>query len=223
MNAVVENVPGGNGEAAESAEPGAVRLTKQSAKVPPEQVKMTDGRTVEFAGKRKMLKEGEFDADGNWKSTRFDFRDGRTLRYNAPAADLRTGEGEFLTQKLAEHGSEQKIGDETAGASSISDMFDAVEDCIERLNRGEWYVEGAGEGARGIGILLKALVEFTGKTAEQLRPWLKAKSRDERKALEGTKEIRPIIQRLQDEETAKTAHIDTATMLASLQGLGAST
>lgn len=215
MNAVVEQTEG-NGQAAEP--------TKGKApKAPPEKVTMTDGRIVEFAGKRKMLKSPEFNEDGTWKLNHFDFRDGRTLTHNAPSADLRTAEGELMIHKLAAHGSEQKVGDETAGAQTISDMFDVVEACIDRLDRGEWYVEGAGEGARGMGILLKALVEFTGKTADQLRPWLKGRSADERKALQGTPQIKPIIQRLQDEELSKAAHIDTGAMMDSLKALGAPT
>ena len=182
-----------------------------------EKITMEDGRIVEFAGKRKMLKEGLFNEDGTWKLTRFDFRDGRTIVYAAPSADLRTAEGELMLHKLAAHGSEQKLGDETAGKTqSISDMYDAVEDCVGRLDKGEWYAEGAGEGAFGLTMLLRALVEFTGKTREQLQPWLKSRSPDERKALKNAPKIRPIIQRLEDEEAAKTAHVDTESLLGQL-------
>ena len=212
MNAQAEEVLNETSAAAETVPTEG----KKRAKAETVRVTMTDGRQVDFTGKRKMLKSSEFDG-ANWKGTRFDFKDGKTLFYSAPAADLQTAEGELMLHKLAAHGSEQKIGDETAGKTdNLSDMYDAVEDCIDRLNKGEWYTEGTGAGAFGMGILLRALAEFTGKTQDQLRPWLKSRTTDERKALKATPKLKPIIQRMEDEEAAKTAHVDTDALLAGI-------
>ena len=200
-----------------AATPEAVKKGRPKAEV--EKVTMEDGRVVEFAGKRKMIKNSLPTSEGRWDYTRFDFRDGRSIIFKNPGIDLKIDtEGEYLFDKLASHGLEQKLGDETAGkTASISDMYDAVSECAERLTKGEWYAEGAGEGAFGTTNLLKALVEFTGKTREVLQPWLKSRSPDERKALRNAPKIRPIIQRLEDEEAAKTAHVDTDALLGSLE------
>src|SRR5438105_11593993 len=140
-----------------TTEAATAKSTKAKPKAEVEKVKMSDGREVEFAGKRKMLKEAIY-ADGQWIGTRFDFRNGETRTFDAPAQDIKTpDEGIFLFHKLAGHGSEQKIGDETAGAESIGDMIDAVDAVIDRLSKGEWYMEGVGAGAAGTSILLRAL------------------------------------------------------------------
>jgi hypothetical protein len=192
----------------------AEKTTRKTAEV--EKVTMSDGREVDFAGKRKMLKESLFTSDGIWVGTRFDFRNGETRTFNSPDGVLKTPDGEFLLQRLAAHGAEQKIGDETAGAKSISDMVDAVDECIDRLDKGEWYIAGVGEGAGGTSILLRALIEFTGKAREVLGPWLKQKTPLQKKAMRSSKELKGIVERLQAEEDAKTAHVDTGALLAEL-------
>jgi hypothetical protein len=190
--------------------------TVKKPKAEVETVTMTDGTKVEFAGKRKMLKNSVFDSSGIWMGTRFDFRNGETLTYDAPGGDLKTPDGESLVQKFAAHGAEQKIGDETAGAKSVSDMVDAVTECIDRLGKGEWYIAGVGEGAGGTSILLRALIERTGKTKDVLGPWLKTKTPAEKKALRGSRELKHIVERLEAEESAKTAHVDTDALFSEL-------
>jgi hypothetical protein len=192
----------------------AVKAKKPKAEV--EKVQMEDGRQVEFAGKRKMLKDGVF-ADGVWIGTRFDFRDGRTLNYDAPDPSVRTPTGEILRDQHACHGSFQKIGDETAGAKSVSEMYDAVEACIDRLNKAEWYVEGTGEGAFGTSVLARALaLAYPQKSGEEIKVWLKSRTADEKKAMKTSTKLRPIIQRLEDEEAAKSAHVDTEELFGQL-------
>lgn len=191
-------------------------------KVEYEVVEMTDGRKVNFpVGKnpdrqRKMLKESIFDSEGYYLGTRFDFRNGETRTFNRPAADLKTPDGVYLRDQGEGHGWEQKIGDETAGAKSISDMVDAVDECITRLDKGEWYIAGVGEGAGGTSVLLRALIEFTGKTREVLGPWLKGKTPNEKKAMRASKELKHIVERLEAEEASKTAHVDTAALFEEL-------
>jgi hypothetical protein len=194
----------------------AVAQEVKKPKTEVETVEMEDGRKVDFAGKRKMLKESIFDSTGNYVGTRFDFRNGTSLTYEAPAAHLRTPDGELVVARLTGHGAEQKIGDETAGAKSISDMVDAVTECIDRLTKGEWYVAGVGEGAGGTSVLLRALIEKTGKTKDVLGPWLKTKTPAEKKALRNSRELKAIVERLEAEESAKTAHVDTDALFSEL-------
>jgi hypothetical protein len=191
-------------------------VVEKKPKAEVETVTMSDGTHVEFAGKRKMLKNSEFTSDGIWVGTRFDFRNGETRTYEAPGGDLKTPEGKLLVQQLAAHGAEQKIGDETAGAKSISDMVDAVDECIDRLAKGEWYIAGVGEGAGGTSVLLRALIEFTGKTKDVLAPWLKQKTPQQKKAMRLSKELKDIVARIEAEENAKTAHVDTDALFSEL-------
>ena len=52
-----------------------------------EVVAMSDGRNVEFAGKRRMLKESFFNEDGSIKEVRFDFRNGNSVSF-VPSPEL---------------------------------------------------------------------------------------------------------------------------------------
>lgn len=170
-----------------------------------EAVTMEDGRQVEFVGKRKMLKSTEI-ADGR-VTTRLDFRNGRSLAFTIPGAML---------LQFAGHGAEQKLGDETAGEEDVDDMVLAVESLIERLNRGEWSVKREGGGFSGTSVLLRALVERTGKPVDGLKAWLATKSQAEKIALRNSAALKPIVQRLEEEKASKNAKVDTESLLGEL-------
>jgi hypothetical protein len=183
-----------------------------STKTQVEVVKMDDGRSVEFAGKRKMLKDSIFSDDGSVKVIRFDFRNGHTFDFVPP---------DELKARAEAHGWEQKLGDETAGESDVDDMQLAVEELAERLQKGEWTVKREGGGMSGTSILLKALVEYSGRTVEDLKAFLKGKTAAEKLGLRTDNKKRPgkpetlktIVDRLEAEKAAKAAHIDTDALL----------
>jgi len=130
-----------------------------------ETVTMTDGRQVEFAGKRKMLKE--VDVNGSDVSVRFDFRNGETRTFTVP---------QELLGQFAGHGASQKIGDETAGTSDLDDIIVAVDAIIDRLSKGEWSAaREEGDGFSGASVVIKAIAEVTGKTADQVKTFLQSK------------------------------------------------
>jgi len=158
-----------------------------------EVVTMQDGRTVEFVGKRKMLKES-FPETG---TVRLDFRNGETRSFVIP-------------------GAEQKLGDETAGVDDVDDMVLAVDDLIGRLNKLEWSVKREGGGFGGTSVLLRALVEFSGRTAEQVKEFLAGKSQAEKMALRNSAKLKPIVDRLEAEKASKGAKVDTDALLSSL-------
>lgn len=170
-----------------------------------ESVKMEDGRNVDFVGKRKLLKETII--DGSSVTTRLDFRNGRVLSFTIP---------DSLMAKFAGHGAEQKLGDETAGVDDVDDMVLGVEELIERLNKGEWSTKREGSGVAGTSVLLRALVEFSGKSVEQMRGWLKDKTQAEKLALRNSAKLKPIVERLEAEKAAKGAHVDTDALLGDL-------
>jgi hypothetical protein len=89
-----------------------------------EVVKMTDGREVEFVGKRKLLKETIIDGSRRQRPPGLPQRQTRT--FVIP---------DTLLLKSAGHGMEQKLGDETAGEEDVEDMVASVDDLIGRLRR----------------------------------------------------------------------------------------
>lgn len=177
---------------------------KQTPQV--ETVTMTDGRIIDFAGKRKLLKESLVTADGKVQ-VRLDFRNGETRLFTIPEA---------MTAKFAAHGAEQKLGDEIAGLEDVGDCVLAVDELIDRLYNGEWGVKREANGMAGTSTLLKALVEHTGKTVEQIKTFLAGKSQAEKVALRNNPKIKPIVQRIEDEKAAKKTNVDTDALLGEL-------
>lgn len=187
------------------------------AKAKPEvaTVTMKDGRVVEFAGKRRLLKESIIEADGTVR-VRLDFRNGETRLFTVPPS---------LMAKFAAHGAEQKLGDEIAGLkgeggkeADIDDAVLAIDELIDRLYNGEWNVKTEGNGLAGTSVLIKALVEHTGKAVDDIKAWLKPKSQAEKMALRNNAKIKPIVERIEAEKVAKAAKVDTDAMLGELAG-----
>jgi hypothetical protein len=179
-------------------------------------VELTDGRTVEFAGKRRMLKNAETSQDGSEVTVVFDFVHGETRTFVIDTSDK-------LFAKFAAHGIMQKIGDEVAGLEDPEDMVLAVDEIISRLEGGEWGVErsrGEGNGMAGLSVLAKALVEVSGKTPEAVREFLKTKSNAEKLALRENAALKPVVTRLEAEKKKPAPKdkpvIDTDSMLGEL-------
>lgn len=179
-----------------------------------EAVTMTDGRVVDFVGKKKLLKESFVQGDGSVQ-TRLDFRNGETRLFTIPADML---------AKFAAHGAEQKLGDEIAGLkganggeADIEDCVLAIDELIDRLYNGEWSQKRESNGLAGTSVLLRALVEHTGKTAEQIKAFLSTKSQAEKTALRNNPKIKPIVERIEAEKASKGAKsVDTDALLGEL-------
>lgn len=175
----------------------------------PEVVKMSDGREVEFSGKKKLIKESIFNEDGTLQGIRLDFRNGESRFFQIPQG---------LFYRFAAHGAEQKLGDETAGIEDVDDQVLEVDELITRLNAGEWNLRREGGGMAGTSVLLKALVEFSNQPVEKMKEWLKPKSQAEKLALRNHPDIKKIVDRLESEKLAKSSKVDTGALLASLAG-----
>jgi len=169
-------------------------------------VKMTDGRVVDFAGKRKLLKESLVNAQGEVQ-VRLDFVNGETRLFTLPSA---------MVNKFAAHGAEQKLGDEIAGLADTDDCVIAVDDLIDRLYNGEWGVKREANGMAGTSVLVRALVEHTGKTLDQIKTFLSTKSQAEKVALRNNPKVKPIVERIEAEKAAGKTTVDTDAMLGEL-------
>lgn len=173
-----------------------------------ETVTMLDGRVVDFPGKRRLLKESVIE-DGK-VVVKFDFRNGEARQFVIPDA---------LMQKFAAHGAEQKFGDETAGLEDIDDAVLAIDNLMDRLNLGEWGIKREANGMAGTSILVRALVESTGKDVAVIKGFLANKTHAEKVALRGNPKIKPIVERLEAEKAAKSnakSAVDTDGLLAEL-------
>jgi len=171
-------------------------------------VTMDDGRVVEFAGKRKLLKSSSIDAVTGEVTIRLDFVNGETRVHNiAPA----------LMLKFAAHGAEQKFGDEISGIEDVEDCVMAIDTLMDRLDTGEWNLKRDSNGMSGSSVLAKALVELTGKTIAKIRVFLASKSHAEKVALRGNSKLAPIVAALEATKVkTKKDVIDTDSMLGDL-------
>ena len=197
-------------------------------------VTMTDGRVVNFVGKRKVLKETVVDSSkievegdvvqlqAGAVSIRMDFRNGETRLIPLPVA---------LLARFAGHGGEQKFGDELASSAadpmSEDDMVLAIDDLNAQIQAGNWGKGRAtgGGGVSGASIVVQAICEATGKDLATVKAYLQKKlDSDEaltRRALydsfrvAGTK-TGIIIKRLEDAKLAKTAKVDADAELESI-------
>lgn len=202
MEAAVEGSSGG--ATSEGSAP------KSKAEV--EKVTMLDGtqRVVEFSGKRKMIKESSF-PESELPVIRLDFRNGEVRSFSIPPE---------LLHRFAAHGAEQKLGDETAGEQDVDDMVLAIDELITRLNKLEWSVKREGGGMAGTSVLIKALMEKSGKSLDQVKAFLSGKTPADKMALRNSAQLKPIVERLEAEKVSKAAKVDTDQLLAGLDAIG---
>lgn len=179
--------------------------TEVAVKKEVEKVSMPDGRVVEFAGKRKLLKETLI--EGNDVSVRLDYRNGETRLFKVPTE---------LMLKFAGHGAEQKLGDETAGVEDVDDMVIYVDELMDRLSKGEWSTRREGSPFAGTSVLLRALVQLSGKTVEQVKEFLTGKSPAEKMALRNSPRVKPIVEKLEAEKVSKASKVDAEALLNTL-------
>lgn len=176
------------------------------ANAEPTQVIMEDGRVENFSARKKMIKETEIAGDGTI-TTRLSFANGRVINFTMP---------EEMKNRFASFGADQKFGDNIAGLDDVDDCILATEQLAERLLAGEWSMKRESSGMGGTSILVRALVEHTGKTVEKIKEFLAGKSQAEKLALRNNTRIKPIIEKLEAEKISKKAGVDTDAMLDEL-------
>lgn len=204
-------------------------------------VTLTDGRIVNFAGKRKVNKEtiidesriqideaaGIIQLQRGAVAIRMDFRHGATRLIELPLS---------LLARFAGHGGEQKFGDELAAPAdkqlSPEDMEIAIDDLNAEIQKGSWGKGRAagGGGVSGASLVVQALVEVTGKDLATVKAYLQKKLDTteslSRRALydsfraEGTR-TSVVIKRLEAEKLAKSAKASGIDADAELSSIGA--
>lgn len=184
----------------------AVTAAPKAEKIP---VNMTDGSVVEFNKKQKLVKTSTI-ADNGDISLRLDFNNGDVRTFSLPASSP-------LYAKFAAHGAEQKLGDAIAGESDIADGVISVDDLIKRLSAGDWTVTRQAGSFSGTSMLIRALIEASGKSLDDIKGFLENKRQAEKLALRRSEKLRPIIERMESEKSAKSgAAVDTNALLGEL-------
>lgn len=177
-------------------------------------VTMDNGDIIEFTGKTKMIKTSKVNADTGEVVVRLDFINGETRYLNIPPV---------LLHRFAAHGAEQKLGDEIAGVKDVEDAIIAIDELLDRLEKGEWNVKREAGGLSGASVLMKALMELSCKSKEDIKAFLSGKTHAEKTALRGNPKLRPIIDRLEAEKAERTKgkgpSVDTDALLAGLGGV----
>jgi len=127
--------------------------------------------------------------------------------------------------RFAAHGAEQKLGDEIAGIDDVEDCVAAMDELLVRLEQGEWNIKRESNGMAGASVLVKALMELSGKSKPEITTFLAAKTHAEKLALRSNAKLKPIIDRLEAEKAArskkKAPTIDSDAMLDSLEAAAA--
>jgi len=187
-------------------------------------VKMEDGREVDFAGNRKSDKTILTDSEGKATGVRFDFLNGKTLTL------MFSEISEATALYACGHGIAQKAGDEYSGVKEIDDMVLAVEEIFKRLRAGEWAAaREAGDSTAGASIVIRALMEVTGKPIEFIKSFLDgkleaAKAKGEKLSRQDlynsfrnpTSKTGIVIKRLEEERLAKTNKVDSDALLGEM-------
>jgi hypothetical protein len=187
-------------------------------------VAMSDGKEVSFPGDRKAQKEVFFDADAGTFGVRINFVNGKFVAVNS--TDL----ARDISLQLAAHGLSQKVGDTYASLKDVDDMALAADEMRTQLVGGDWGRQReAGDSMSGASVVIRALVEVTGKTVEDIKAFLQGKL-DAAKAANqklsrqdlyasfrkpGTKTAE-VIERMEREKAAKASGADANAMLAEL-------
>lgn len=204
-------------------ENAAVETPKKSATVYTK-VKMEDGREVQFAGNRKSDKTILLDDAGKAYGVRFDFVNGKTL--TLPFSEI----PEVTAFYACGHGIAQKAGDEYSGVKEVDDMVLAVEEIFKRLRAGEWAAaREAGDSTAGASIVIRALMEVTGKPIEFIKNFLDgkleaAKAKGEKLSRQDlynsfrnpTSKTGIVIKRLEEERLAKSNKVDSDALLGEM-------
>jgi hypothetical protein len=201
-----------------------VATTPAKSKTEYTTVKMEDGRDVQFAGTRQVDKTSLIDVAAGTAAVRFDFRNGKTI--TLAASDL-TAETQLTA--LA-HGLSQKVGDEWSGTKDIEDIVLTAEAIVTRLKKDGWSApKEAGDSLSGASVVIKAIVEATGKTVEAVKAFLDgkieaAKARGEKLTRQElyssfrnpASKTGQIIKRLEEEKAAKATKFSADDLLAEM-------
>ncbi len=166
-----------------------------------QKVTTEDGHVVEFGEKTKVKKQSYYNADQKAIVTKFIFRNGAVRQHLTPI-------GDEIIYKLAQHGADQKFGDEFAGLEDVEDCIGAFEAMSERLSQQvpvdqRWSEKRQSDGMAGTSLLARALVMTTGLSMDEVKVRLKDKDAKTKSALTRQPKIAEAINKIKAERDEK--------------------
>lgn len=184
--------------------------TTKPVKSVPRSIIMADGRTVEFAAKRRKLSHGEY--RDNQVHIRLDWENGVSLHFKSPSITGLSG----VNVNALIHGYEQKLADESAGVEKIDDAIEGTRQLIERLGKGDWNTKADPNSLAGAGLLVRAMIRaFPQQTPEATRTFVGTLTPKERTAMLGDERIAPHVKAIRAENEGKAAkEVKTSDLLA---------
>jgi hypothetical protein len=190
-------------------QPGAKAASNGKAKEPEKlTVKMEDGRSLDFVGKRRVIAEHVFGLDGDLQATSFAFRSGAVRTFGTLASNL-VGKAVALALR-------KRVSDVTMNADNDTEALEAVDELLARLAAGQW-AERNGTGTGQGSVLARAMVEYSNgtRTLEQAKAYLKTLSQGQKYKLRESAGLKDIIARLEAEEAGEDDTEATEALLAA--------
>lgn len=140
----------------------------------------------------KLRKEAVFSEDGKLSHIALTYSDGTRGEIQVPAS---------VMQEAAATGALYKLGQLANGEGDLDVLKAAVGQLIEQWRSGEWRQRA--EGGQGTSIIMKAIMEFKGVTANTARDFLASKTMQQKIDMKRIKGLDAIVARLEAEEEAK--------------------
>jgi hypothetical protein len=203
-----------------------VQAAPKAVKTPTEYIKVTmeDGTEVEFPRSRKTAKTVTVDEASGTVAVRFDFVNGAVRSISSSEVSPAT-----MLQAMG-HGIAQKAGDEYSGVKEVEDMVLAVEEIFARLRSGDWIaVREGGDSTAGASVVIKAIMEVTGKDVAFVKTFLQgkldaAKTKGEKLSRQElynsfrapNSKTGAVIKRLEEDKLAKSNKVDAGDLLAEM-------
>lgn len=191
--------------------PGGKFVPATPVKKEPERVTvtMTDGRALEFVGKRRVIAQHTFADNGDLAGSTFNFRNGAVRTFGSlPAALVGTAVAAALRKRVA---------DVTLNAETDAEALDSADALFARLAEGQW-AERNGDGTSQASVLARALVLYSegARTLEQAKVYLKGLSQGDKYKLRASAGLKPIIDKLEAEGAdAETVEKEAADLLGA--------
>lgn len=183
----------------------------------PVSVSAQDGNQYVFSDRQKVKKLSEVTPDSI--VTKFVFRNGQVRQHVTPLGDA------SKVSQLAAHGADQKFGDEFSGLDDPDDCVMAFEKLSQRLANGEWSEKRQSDGLAGTSLLLRAVVQVTGQSPDQVKALLDSLPGEDKKALKRQSEVASAIAAIQSARDSKAAAKgklpDANAVLAKIKGVAA--
>ena len=151
-------------------------------------------KEVKKAGRSVRLTKAAVFINGQLSHLALKFADGSTATITIPDA---------VREQAVAYGALAKIGGLTSREQTLDELKAEVTALIGRWNSGEWAERS--EGGQGTSIIQKALMEFRGKTANEVAAFLADKTMKQKSEMKSLPGLAPIVARLEAAEAAKQA------------------